>query len=108
MTRAETSRFVASFIRPHGVSVPATPIFADAVTRLSNQPVPHPARAPLWRHVLRPVVVLAVLPALLVEQLRDPDTVARWRKRLGSLSRRGRKRISRLSARWKRYFGEAW
>ena len=29
--RAETARFVASFIRPHGLNVPCTPLVADAV-----------------------------------------------------------------------------
>ena len=42
-TRAETSRFVASFIRPAGVERPATPLFADAVERLAAQPAPRPS-----------------------------------------------------------------
>jgi len=38
--RAETrARFVESFVRPHGLSRPATPIFADAVEELAGVPV---------------------------------------------------------------------
>ena len=37
-SRAETARFVSSFIRPHGVDRPATPLFADAIERLASSP----------------------------------------------------------------------
>jgi hypothetical protein len=33
ITREQTQRFVGSFIRPHGLSTPATPIHADALQR---------------------------------------------------------------------------
>ena len=32
-------RFVESFVRPHGLDKPATPIFADAVEELARIPV---------------------------------------------------------------------
>jgi len=33
LVRAETQQFVASFVRPHGLDVPCTPILADAIAR---------------------------------------------------------------------------
>ena len=46
-------RFVESFVRPHGLDKPATPIFADAVERLAA------AKVDRWRpSPLRPVLAL--------------------------------------------------
>jgi hypothetical protein len=45
-------RFVESFVRPHGLDRPATPIFADAVEELARTPVEAPARASLLRPLL--------------------------------------------------------
>jgi hypothetical protein len=41
-------RFVESFIRPHGLERPATPILADAVEELAGLPVSAPALARTW------------------------------------------------------------
>lgn len=105
--RAETARFVASFIRPHGIARPATPIFADAVVRLGAAPHPVPERPPIWRYAVRPVVLAAFLAALALEELAG-GTLVRLRKRFVSAARRGRKRMARAGTRWKRYFKEAW
>jgi hypothetical protein len=101
-TREEAERFVASFIRPHGVSRPATPIFVDAVTRLAASPGPSPERAPAWRHLVRPLLVAAVLPVLLVDWVGDPAVLARLRKRTGSAARRTIKRVGKAGARWQK------
>jgi hypothetical protein len=45
-------RFVESFVRPHGLDRPATPIFADAIEELARTPVEAPARASLLRALL--------------------------------------------------------
>ena len=45
-------RFVESFVRPHGLDLPATPIFADAVEELARVPVKAPPRAPVLRAAL--------------------------------------------------------
>jgi hypothetical protein len=45
-------RFVESFVRPHGLDKPATPIFADAVEELARVPVKAPRRAPVLRTLL--------------------------------------------------------
>ena len=105
-TRAETERFVASFIRPHGVERPATPIVADAVEQVAAGAAPVPA--PAWPALLRPAVLGAALPLIVVDWAVDPDTPARLRKQLGSTGRRARKRVAQAGSRWKRYFKEAW
>jgi hypothetical protein len=60
--RAETERFVASFIRPHGLERPATPIFANAIERLGQLPVRHPSPPPVWTYPLRVPLLAAALP----------------------------------------------
>lgn len=107
-TRAEIDRFVASFIRPHGVARPATPIFADTIARLGQTPASAPERAPAWRHLARPVLLTATGLAVLIDRLSDRSSVIRARKRVEGVMRRTRKRLARVGARWKRYFEEAW
>jgi hypothetical protein len=51
-----TRAFVESFIRPRGLDRPATPIFADEIERLAEEPASRlrqPLTAPLYRAVLR-------------------------------------------------------
>jgi hypothetical protein len=52
---AQVLRFVESFVRPHGLDRPATPILADAVEELAGLPVSEPVRRPalLLRALLR-------------------------------------------------------
>jgi hypothetical protein len=45
-------RFVESFVRPHGLDRPATPIFADAIEELSRLRPPTPSHSPLLRALL--------------------------------------------------------
>ena len=66
-------RFVESFVRPHGLDRPATPIFADAVEQLATVEVQAMPRAPL-RHAL-----LAIEAALTARALRRPRSGARAR-----------------------------
>ena len=47
--------FLESFIRPHGLEQPATPIFARAVGELAALPRPHPAHDGIGTVLLRPV-----------------------------------------------------
>ncbi len=49
-------RFVESFVRPHGLDRPATPILADAVEELAGLPVSAPVRAGTL--LLRPALTL--------------------------------------------------
>ncbi len=69
-----TRRFVASFLRPHGLDVPATPIAADAVEALASAP---PERAasrpadPMLRGLLVPVAFAASAVAFVAARLRS-------------------------------------
>jgi hypothetical protein len=51
-------RFVESFVRPHGLDRPATPIFADAVEELASAPVEAAAPGSLLRPLLALEAVL--------------------------------------------------
>jgi hypothetical protein len=53
--------FVEQFIRPRGITVAATPAFADTVEQIAASPRPRPRRVPLWVLVLRPLVYAFVL-----------------------------------------------
>jgi len=107
-TGAETARFVASFIRPHGVDRPATPIFADAIERLGRAPAPAPEAAPSWRHLVRPLLLAAASPVLVNDALGDSGAVTRARKRLNGFVHRSRKRVTKAGVRVKRYLDQAW
>jgi hypothetical protein len=63
LVRAETERFVASFVRPNGLASPCTPILADAIVRVGR------ARSTPQRDS---VAALALRPALW------PVAVATW------------------------------
>jgi hypothetical protein len=106
-TRAETDRFVASFVRPHGRETRATPIFAAAVEQIAAAPAPPAVDAPRRRYLIQPLLLAAAAPVF-VERLLDRDRLWRLRKWADSARRRARKRVSRAGARWKRYFEEAW
>ena len=106
--RVQIDRFVASFIRPHGIERRATPIFADAIVRLGNMPGPAAEQPPAWRFLLWPFLLFVTALAWLGDRLGDGSTLVRLRKRAESAGRRARKRLARAGARWKRYFEEAW
>jgi hypothetical protein len=108
ITRAETSRFVASFIRPHGVDRPATPVFVDAVEALAAGPAPAPEPASAWRHLVRPLLLIATIPVVIDNWIRDPAALVKLRKQVSSWSKRGAKRVSKARHRWKKYVQKAW
>jgi hypothetical protein len=61
--RKRNDRFVAGFVRPHGLHVPATPVFCDVVERLAATPPP-PPHAPIRRQpILRVLLFLGALGA---------------------------------------------
>ena len=96
--RAETERFVAAFIRPHGLNRPATPIFVDTIERLAKAPAPLPQSVPFWAYPLRPVILSASAVAAAVDWFRRPDPLAPMRKRVQKVTRRARKTIVRTRA----------
>jgi len=93
--RAETRRFIGSFIRPHGIDRPATPIFVDAIERLAAAPAPPPQLAPAWGFLLRPVVLAAAVPAGLDAWLSKPDPLKPMRRRWQQSTYRKRKAATR-------------
>ena len=58
-TSARSRNFVEAFVRPHGLSSAATPIFADAVDALASQPRLSPSSEPLGTRFLRAVMAPA-------------------------------------------------
>ena len=95
---AETRRFVASFIRPHGLDRPATPIFVDTIERLAAQPAPRPEHTPVWAYALRPLVLAAAVPAAIATWLHRPDPLASIRKRARTAAHRTRKTLGKTTA----------
>jgi hypothetical protein len=89
-------RFVAAFVRPHGLERPATPIMVDAIeaaARLAPAPMPTPAPPPA-------VAALAVL-ASAAEAAAGPGGGKGGKKRRRAIARR-RKRINRALRRARR------
>lgn len=68
--RAEAHRFIATFIRPHGVDRPATPIFADTVERFAASPKPSPQSTSWWAPALWPVIMSISAVAAFVDWAR--------------------------------------
>jgi len=89
--RAEIRGFIGSFIRPHGIDRPATPIFADAIERLAASPAPRPETPPVWSYALRPLVLVAAVPGGIGAWLARPDPLKAMRKRWHQLTYRTRK-----------------
>lgn len=95
--RAETERFVASFVRPHGVAVPCTPLVADAIEAVARGGSHTPAPAPAWSPVLWPVLFAGSAVAGSWWFVSDAKARGLARKRLGAALRRGRKSTSRAA-----------
>jgi hypothetical protein len=71
--RAQTERFLAAFIRPRGLSTPATSVFIDEAEALGRMPAPQPiARSWSSRLIGRGVRRLAIAGAA-SRWLMDPD-----------------------------------
>jgi hypothetical protein len=87
---AETQRFIASFVRPHGLDRPATPIVVDAIERLALTPAPAQQHVPAWAIALRPVVLGVAAFSGAVSRISHPDKRAR-------LVRRARQPVRRLA-----------
>ncbi len=96
--RAEARGFVASFIRPHGIERPATPIFADAIEHLCAAPAPQPRRAPAWTVALRMFVLAAAAPAAAVWWFDRPEPLAPVRKRARRTVYKARKSVGRAAS----------
>ena len=78
---AETQRFVASFIRPHGLDRSATPIVVEAIERLAAQPARAPQPVPAWAMALRPAVLGVAAVSGAISRISHPDRRARLLRR---------------------------
>jgi hypothetical protein len=58
-----TRDFVRHFVRPHGLDVPASSVFAAAIGEIAAQPRPAPVRPSLAVKVLRPFALLGAFAA---------------------------------------------
>jgi hypothetical protein len=96
--RAEAERFVSSFVRPHGIDRPATPIFADAIERFAALPAPQPIVTPVWAYAMRPVLVGAAAPAAVVAWFTRRDRLKAFRRRADKARYRARKVVVRSAA----------
>ncbi len=88
-------RFVEAFIRPRGLNVPASPVFADSVERLAaSVPVAakQQSRSPVLQHVLAPLVSLAA------HRVAEPLMLSEHERAIVS---RQRARRARVEAAWR-------
>jgi hypothetical protein len=96
LARSETQRFVASFVRPHGLQVPCTPVLADAIARAA-QKKPAPVAGPSFaasalRAVCWPVAAAMSASDVSVEPRDTVDALTRT-------ARDGSRRTRRLGGR---------
>jgi hypothetical protein len=59
----DARRFVSAFVRPHGIDVPASSMFANEVSRLAGLPAPPAVGDGALASVARPVALLAAFAA---------------------------------------------
>lgn len=120
--RAETARFVSSFIRPHGLGVPCTPLVADAIEALGREAPRRALTTPWWAPLLWPVLFAGGAFAGVWWAGTDPKAVRSARKKAVAWLRRARRvltrnarvgvdrlsrRGTRAARRWHRMFGAA-
>ncbi len=51
-----SARFVRAFVRPRGLTTPATEVFVQELESLAAQPTPEPMPIPVWAPMIRPVL----------------------------------------------------
>jgi len=78
VTRRETVQFVSSFIRPHGLNRPATPILVERLEALAHLPRSQPLATPIFSYGLRFLLLVGGAMAGLVS---TPWSLERVRKR---------------------------
>ena len=91
--QAETRRFVRSFIRPHGLDRPCTPIVADAIERVASHPGGGAAAGPGWAPLGRAVLLTAGAYVWCCNTVRDAEHRRKSQKRLMGSLRHCRKAV---------------
>jgi hypothetical protein len=120
--RAQTARFVSSFVRPQGIEVPCAPLVADAVEALANGGVRRRQGMPWWGPLAWPVLLAGGAYGGIWRLAINPKPLRTLRKKAGARLHRGRRlaaralrigvdRVSRRGTRavrrWNRMFGTA-
>jgi hypothetical protein len=90
----ETRRFVASFLRPHGIERDCNPLFAEALERVATWP-PLPRDGAAAVGAAR-VLALAALPVARALMARPKEGHQPLGRRLSNLRQETGKRLSRL------------
>lgn len=109
---ARQQRFLQAFVRPRGLDVPATPVFADEVEALARAgTVAVPDAVPAWQRALARRVVASADRGLLQPLLRDvreqaerrarDQAVFRHRRELRDKWRQHRRRKFMMRVQWK-------
>jgi hypothetical protein len=57
---------------------------------------------------VRPLLLIATIPVVIDNWIRDPAALVKLRKQVSSWSKRGAKRVSKARHRWKKYVQKAW
>jgi hypothetical protein len=70
-------RFVRTFVRPCGVGTPATTRVVEALEEIAARPAPAPMPAPVWTHLIRPL--LQPFAYLAAERVRRMEEESRLR-----------------------------
>jgi len=94
---AETQRFISSFVRPHGVNRPATPIFVDMLERLAAAAAPAPQLTSVGGYLLRPAVLAGALIGMIGAWLQRPHPMRWLLRRSRKITRRTTKRVGRTA-----------
>ncbi|HXG87667.1 MAG TPA: hypothetical protein VNJ02_04960 [Vicinamibacterales bacterium] len=97
---ARSRRFVEAFLRPHGLSTPATEKFADAVETLSRTPVTRPIGDPWWVSPLR----VAIAPV--ARRTRGTESIERQRRQHLKREERDAEVARRVADKQRRYAEE--
>ena len=81
LVREQTDRFVAAFLRPHGLQTACTPILAGALERAARESAASPARESVGTKVLRGLAAPVALVVMLFSE------GGPWRARRGTLKK---------------------
>jgi hypothetical protein len=93
---AETRRFVASFIRPHGLLRNATPLVADAIEEVARLGPAPPEPMPAWSPIVQPILLAISGVAAAVAWATGPAPLSSARKRMQQAVHRGTKRAHKV------------
>lgn len=104
VVRDETRRFVASFIRPHGLDRDCAPLLADAIEALGRSGPRPPRVAPAAAARWRPFLMVANAYIYCATVWTNPKAARQLRKEIGSALRRSKQALRRSPDRLRRRY----